>query len=115
MKRIDETNVVSPADKELLADVKGIIASFLPDATVLIYGSTARCERELYSDYDVLVLTSRRLTTAEQDRIRDDIFDLELEREVVMSVLYYSADEWAHPVVVASPYRANIEKEGIVL
>jgi len=115
MKRIDDAENVSPADKELLAEVKRIIAGFLPDATVLVYGSTARGDRRPGSDYDILVMTNRTLTTAEQDAIRDAVFDLQFEREVLVCTMFYSPEEWNEPVTVGSPFRANVEREALVL
>ncbi len=68
MKDIRRVRRISASDKELLAELKRIVLGFVPDATLVVYGSTARGERTAESDYDVLVLTSSQLSAKDEDR-----------------------------------------------
>ena len=115
MKRIDDADLISSADKQLLAEVKRAIIGMLPDATVLLYGSAARGQRQPDSDYDVLVLTGTELSTLEEDRVRSAVYELELKRDAVLSVSLWAVARWNMPIMSASPYRRNVEKEGVLL
>ncbi|MCL5103246.1 MAG: nucleotidyltransferase domain-containing protein [Armatimonadetes bacterium] len=115
MKSIDQAHNISEVDKQLLADLKRTVLERLPDATLLLYGSAARGEREPESDYDVLVLTSRTLTTAEKEMVGDAVYDLELAHEAVICTIFVSNEQWNLPLMVVSPFHRNVEREAIRL
>ncbi len=99
----------------LLRECKQIIQRFLPDATVILYGSLARGEAGPESDWDLLILTDKRLTSAEERQVGDAIYDLELEHGLVISDYFCSREEWEAPVSRGGPFHANVEREGIVI
>jgi len=115
MRRLDRVRILSAADKQLLRDLKGVITRFVPDATVILYGSAARGKREPESDYDVLVLTRRKLSSKEEERVDDAVYDLQLDRGVVLSVMFHSEAEWRSPVITQSPYYENVTREGVLV
>lgn len=115
MKRIEEADTLTHADRELLSELKRVVSEFLPTATLLLYGSAARGAREPDSDYDVLVLLDGPISRQEEDRIRDAIYYLELAREVVVSFIFETREQWNQPVAAVSPYHRNVEREGILL
>src|SRR3972149_4433778 len=94
MRPIQEVAAVTSSDRELLSELKQIVLRHLPTATLPLYGSAARGEREPDSDYDVLVLTEERLSTQEEDEIRGAIYDLQLERGVVIPLFFDSWGRW---------------------
>ncbi len=115
MKRIEELSGISDADRRMLREVKRIVQQSVPDAELWLYGSSARGERHPDSDWDVLVLTGQPLTRAEQDAIRDVVYDLELERSVLIMLRFYSREEWETSLVSVSPFRENVEKDAVAL
>ena len=116
MKRIEEAKSISASDRELLSEVKRIVTAMIPGATLLLYGSAARGEREWDSDYDILVLTDAALTTRQQDDVGSAVYALELEREVVISLLFETSERWnGNPLVKVSPYHQNVEREGMLV
>lgn len=115
MKDIRRVKKISLADKELLAELKRIVLGFVPDATLVVYGSTARGERTAESDYDVLVLTDHQLSTKGEDEIRGTVYELQLEREVVISLFFYSEEQWRSPFNAATPFYRNVEREAVAL
>jgi predicted nucleotidyltransferase len=115
MRRIEELSEISDVDREMLHEVKRIVQRFVPDAELWLYGSSARGERHPESDWDVLALTDRQLTRAEQDEIRGVIYDLELERTVLVMLRFYSREEWETSLVSVSPFRENVERDAITL
>jgi len=115
MKTIQEVPTISAGDRQLLEELKCIVLQHRPDAQVFLYGSAARGEREPDSDYDVLVLLRLPLSAPQEDKLRDAIYELCLEREVVLSIMFYTIEEWDSPLCRVSPYRKNIEREGLVV
>ncbi len=104
-----------PGAARLLRRCKAIIQQVLPNATVLLYGSLARGTAGPDSDWDILVLTPKALTAAEEDPIRDALYRLELEHGIVLSLFFYAQDQWDHPLHRASPFHRNVQREGVLI
>jgi predicted nucleotidyltransferase len=115
MRRIAESDTITPADRELLSELKRAVLRLLPDATVLLYGSAATGTREPESDYDILVLVKTSLSTQEEDRVRGAVYDVALAHDVVFSLIFDTHEEWNRPLAAVTPYHANVERDGIVL
>lgn len=115
MRSLKRVRKISEFDRQLLLDLKSIVESHVPDAEVILYGSAARGTRQPDSDYDVLVLSRERLSTAEERALESAIYDLMLDRDVVVSTIVYAQEEWTCPVLQASPYSKNVLKDGILL
>lgn len=115
MRTLDQVTAISNRDRDLLREIKKTIHKHLPNADVLVYGSVARGTQEPESDYDILALTDRPLSHKDQNEIRGVVFDWEIERGVVVSVLFRSKDEWDSPLAHVSPFHQEVEKDAIVL
>jgi len=115
MTTLEDATTLSAADRELLLSVKQIVHRFVPTATVLLYASAAQGTQKRESDYDVLILTDGNLSKAEEFAVRNAIYDFELVRSVVISVLFYAKDEWNGPVRRVSPFHVNVERDAIVI
>lgn len=115
MRRLSNVKRISEQDRQFLAKLKEVVISQLPDARVALYGSAARGTAKPDSDYDVLVLTRHKLTSAEERKLDRAVYDLQLESEVVLSVIIYRDEQWRSPAFRPSPYRNNVIREGIIL
>ncbi|MHB9035157.1 MAG: nucleotidyltransferase domain-containing protein [Armatimonadota bacterium] len=115
MMHLEETKKIKPIDKQLLTDLKSVVLSCIPNATLLLYGSVARGEQTPESDYDILVLLRTPISRQQKTDIRSIIYELELQHSVVMSIMFYTEDEWNSPLVAISPYRRNVEIDGILI
>ena len=115
MKMLAQTDVISSQAIELLGEIKRAIRAVFPSASVLLYGSVARGTHGSDSDYDVLVLTDEALSKMQEHAVEDAILDLELEREVVISTMYYTRGEWGAPMVRVSPFYKEVERDAIEL
>ena len=115
MKRLQEVAAIPPGDKTILREARALIAQLLPGATVYLYGSGARGTREPDSDLDLLIVTERPVTRSEETRAADAIYDLELARGVVLSLLWYARDEWDAALTRATPFRHWVDAEAVLV
>jgi predicted nucleotidyltransferase len=102
-------------ERMILEQCKRAIQRLAPEARVLLYGSRARGTAAPDSDYDLLVLTPTRLDPETIRRIRDILYELELEHGVVISTLFYSEEEWREGRRRATPFYQEVEEQGIVI
>lgn len=115
MKTVTEWRETKSVDLDLLRCCKAAIHSVVPDAKVILYGSRARGDATADSDYDLLVIFEERNTFDLRQRIRDQLFPIELEREAVLTLNAYSFVEWSVPIFQVTPFYKNVEREGILL
>jgi predicted nucleotidyltransferase len=115
MRRLSRTRIISQSDKELLLEVKRVVTSLVPDAELVLYGSAARGQRQWDSDYDILVLTDRKLSSAEYRTLDGAVYELQLAREAVLSMVVHTRWEWEDSVMRGSPYRRNVLREGVMV
>ena len=80
---------------------------------VILYGSVARGDDTPESDMDIAVLV-RSYTPAMHDTMTDLIVDLELEHDVVLSVLLIDFEEFK-AWETTMPFYKNIRKDGVTL
>ena len=59
--------------KQITEELKKTIFAFLPDAEVLLFGSRARNEGSVDSDYDILLITNKNFSQKEKLSLRTEI------------------------------------------
>ncbi len=96
---------------QLTYKVKRSIKNIDPKASIYLFGSKARGDDSISSDWDFLILTSKEATEKNKKEIRASLIDAELESEQVISTLIYSKSTWEN-------YRntllyKNIKRDGI--
>jgi predicted nucleotidyltransferase len=98
---------------EILNRIKAGIVNKDPNAEIYLYGSRARGDHRIDSDWDILVISSKDKVTFDYELdLRDPIFDIELESGEVISLLVYSKSDWINKMSF-SPLFSNVKKEGI--
>lgn len=115
MKQLKDYNVKDAMEKVILIRCRDVIKAIDPSAEVILYGSRARGDAGLESDYDLLVLTDWEATLEEEDTFRRQLFPIELETGTVLTVLLLNRNDWNLPLYGAMPIYQNIKKDGIVL
>ena len=115
MKTINETQSISTRDRALLEQIKTVVHGFLPEATVILYGSVARGTQRADSDYDILVLSEKRLTCPEEDAIWDALYEIQLEEEVLISTIFIARSDWDTPLHSAMPFHQEVERDSVLL
>lgn len=99
-----ETRAIEEIKKRMLArgDVEELI----------LYGSAARNEREVESDLDVLVITSRPFTRFKRHEITDAVFEVNLRYDTNISTLVVDRKSWDSGLFSVLPLHAEIAREG---
>jgi predicted nucleotidyltransferase len=96
---------------ELTYKVKESIKLIDPKARVILFGSHARGDNKVTSDWDFLILTSHQVDEPLKKQIRDRLIDTELEAEEVISTLIFSQEKWRDYQV--TPLYKNISIDGV--
>ncbi|MCE5185732.1 MAG: nucleotidyltransferase domain-containing protein [Planctomycetaceae bacterium] len=83
------------------------------DPEIILYGSQAKGTAHLESDIDLLILTNQSVSAELKNAICGDLYEIELELDVVISPLIKSRQQWDRPVVKVLPLYRNIQREGV--
>ena len=102
-------------EEHIISLIKERIYKKNPDAEVILFGSHARGDANIDSDWDILIL----LNVLDVDRqtekeYREELFDIELKVEEPISTFVFSKNVWETKYAV-TPLFKNIKKEGILL
>lgn len=85
------------------------------NAEVFLFGSRARGDSKLDSDWDIIILVDEKTITNEiEDKFRDDLYDIELESGQIISTFVYPKDYW-NSTLSYSPLYKIVRNEGIRL
>ena len=101
-------------DNHIARQIKNSIKTIDSKAQVIIFGSRARGDAKIESDWDILILTDYPVTVEIEGSFRDVLFDLEIETGEVLSIFIYQKSVWNSRHKVTPLYR-NIKKEGVKL
>ena len=90
------------------------ISDIDPSAEVILYGSRARGDNHIYSDWDLLILTDYQIDVETERKFRNELYNIELETGESISVFAYSKDDWQN-IQRVTPFYQNVMKEGVKL
>jgi len=99
----------------LLEQVKRAVSEIEPDAEIILYGSRAREDSRVQSDWDFFVLLNGPVNDERTDKVRHRLYEIEWENDEVLCCIVRSRQEWNSPLWKNMPFRQNVEQEGIVL
>ena len=99
----------------MLERVKRAVSEMEPDAEIILYGSRARGDSRIQSDWDFLVLLDGPVNDERTDKIRHRLYEIEWESDEVLCCIVRDRQEWNSPLWKNMPFRQNVEQEGIVL
>lgn len=115
MRTLAEQSVtIDQHDRQVLLACRKAACSVDPSAQIILYGSRARGQAMPDSDMDALVLLDQTPSSIVSDAIRDKIYDIGLEADIVISVIIRGRQQWESPLSQATPYYKNIQREGIL-
>ncbi len=95
---------------DFLMKIKFAVKSVDDNAEVILYGSRARGDNKMDSDWDILVLTSKRRTVEIENSLRDSIYKIELEHLEPVSAIILNQNEWQGMKI--TPFYHNVLAEG---
>lgn len=96
----------------ILNEIKRTVTKEYPDAKIILYGSRARGDFRLDSDWDLLILlTQERITNDIEETITNPLYDLEIDYGQVISPMIYSIKDWNN-IYSITPFFKNVMREG---
>lgn len=115
MKTFKEWGYKSQRASSLLKKVQSKVHSLLPEADIILYGSQARLEADLESDWDFLILLDEQPNQKTVTALRDRLYELELQSDTVLSAIVRSRDEWNSDLYSIMPFKKIVEHDGVIL
>lgn len=115
MKSIKEWEDKQKGVSELLKKVERQIHSIVPNADVILYGSQARGEASKISDWDFLILIDQLVDRNMTIKLRDSLYEIELETDEILSSIIRTRQDWNSPRYSVLPFKRIIENEGVLL
>ncbi len=99
--------------EEIIARIVGIADSKYPNSEVILFGSRARGDNNNISDWDLLFLLDQSTVPFDlETALMDDMYELELETNNVISPIVYSKNEWKNKYASTQLFE-NIQQDGI--
>lgn len=99
---------------EILTRIKQEVHIIEPRAKIILFGSRARGEERVDSDWDILILIPGEATLTREQEFRHALFALELDYGQAFSTFVYSVSDWENNLRVTPLYH-SIQQEGYVL
>ncbi len=99
----------------LLNRVKKSVHTITPNADIIFYGSRVRGEERKYSDWDFLILVDQKVDRNLTIKIRNCMYEIELETDEILSTIIRSKQDWYSPRYSVLPFKHNVEREGLTL
>lgn len=99
--------------EELLENVKKTFTGIEPSANIVLYGSRARSDAHLESDWDFLILTDKPVNEERKRIIRYRLYEIEWMTGEVINGIIRSREDWDHPLSKVIPFHKS--EEGILV
>lgn len=104
----------SPRILHFLHLVQKEVHRLVPDAKIILHGSRVRNEARQDSDWDFLIIADHLLDKQTITELKNGLYDIELENDEIVSSIIRSRQEWSSPEYDALPFKAAVEKEGVI-
>lgn len=113
-KKIRSLQTIDLKFRMVIDEVKKVIRTVIDQPfEVTLYGSVARGDETSESDIDLLVLIDGLVNYALKQLIWESVYQIELDRDVVISLFVESKRIWETKYATLSLLYDNIQREGI--
>ena len=114
MRALHEVDLL-PADCAAIREAARALRQHFPVTRIVLFGSKATGDDDPESDIDILVLTSCPADTKLSDRISDQLFEIDLAYDVVLSELVVSEAEWERGLIASMPIHREVRDKGCLV
>jgi predicted nucleotidyltransferase len=111
MKALDTINLVEK-DRNSLIQAARVLKSELPVSRVILFGSKARGQGDVYSDIDILVIMSCPVTTQVRGVVSDKLAEINLENDVLLSSVVVFEKDWTDGLIRFMPIYTEVQRDG---
>ncbi len=84
----------------------------LGEVSIIVYGSRARGDDELFSDMDICIVVNK-LDKKTREIIFTTAWETGFKEDVVIVPLMFEKNEWENSPILESPIYKNIQREGV--
>lgn len=98
---------------DIAGKVKETVLQLEPGADVVLYGSRARHDQRVDSDWDFLVLVDGAVDAARTDRIRHALYEIEWDSGEVISCIVRERREWESSRRSRLPLHKAVDRDGV--
>jgi uncharacterized protein len=111
MRTLDRIKLAEK-DRTSVLQAAQSLKSELPVSKVILFGSKARGQADVYSDLDILVVLSCPVTARLRDRVSEKLAEINLQNDVVLSSVVVFEKDWADGLIRYTPIHAEIQRDG---
>lgn len=97
----------------ILSMVENRVRKIDPEIQIILFGSRARNEASVGSDWDFLFLTNLQVNRELKNRIYDELYETELETDEVLTGIVQNIISWSQ--YSSSQFFKNVLNDGIKL
>lgn len=106
---------MNPKEQYIISLIKSKIKNKNSKAEVILFGSHARGQAHVDSDWDILILLdSIKVTRETEKEYREELFDVELEIGEAISTFVFSKKDW-ESIHSITPLYHSIKRDGIII
>lgn len=99
---------------KILNLIRENISQLDPQAEIILYGSRARGDERVDSDWDILILIDDEATFERERTFRHHLYDLEISLGEAFSVFVFNKNDWNTKFRITSFYQ-NVVTEGLAV
>ncbi|MBN2579437.1 MAG: nucleotidyltransferase domain-containing protein [Pirellulales bacterium] len=115
--KTSDTKPSSLTPAPCVIELREMLQSVLGENFVRLYHYGSRVEGGATddSDFDVLCVTRHPLSPRQRDSLLDRRMDIQLERDVLFDLHFYTEEEIRSPPLSFTPYMQHVTAEGMVV
>jgi predicted nucleotidyltransferase len=111
MRTLDSVTI-SENERAAVVRARETLMADLPVSRIVLFGSKARGQGDMYSDIDLLVLTSCPVNGKLRRDISDRLAEINLQNDVMISSVVVSEKDWSDGLIHHMLIHSEVEKDG---